>query len=432
MNWCIYDPTRGPSHDRNAFLTQMYYAPLFKYAENRGVKIEYVDSLQHARNIVITLCDHLMPETIGWLKNNNCKIVGFNCTDSSYVAQNCREAENCDQIDLIMCLNGIQKVNHGFEMGLDKDFNVVMEPRQYLPEKDFLVHDSMRNAGRLQPLPIVHWVRQPEITPRPYNLRSQKVILRGGAHARRFILALFLNRLGLMDINSGFITSEFFRKDMEPRFRYCEECRERYERSGYFFPYEPPLKRGLCNSPARWGDEWDGQDFSMNNAHLPNMSAWNNRCPKSFYWLMEQFQKRYGGINPKDVEVLLNGKRYDDENHLGLLSRILFTSDYKWAFSIFAPQRFWDGALAGCINLLPKRTADQDYFPPMQENVHYKTFTEDCSKLDEEARISEAEYNEVAGNARRLYDGYMRPDEYSIGTPLLSHMFNQIEHYAAS
>ena len=208
----------------------------------------------------------------------------------------------------------------------------------------------------------------------------------------------------------------YFEDGMNPAFRFCDACRKDFRSNKQHYPYSPPIDSGPCNSPARHGNTWS----------LENLGYWNNRCPRSYYWMAEKFQKRYGPVNIGEVETLLNGKWIHDLDHQKMLSRILFTSDLKWIHSIYAPQRFWQGANAGCVNLLPNRTAEQDYFPEMKPDIHYLTFNEDMQGLDLEAKITEREYVNISKSARSIYDDYLRTTDYSIGTPILKHIFDSI------
>lgn len=73
---------------------------------------------------------------------------------------------------------------------------------------------------------------------------------------------------------------------------------------------------------------------------------------------------------------------------------------------------------------------DQDYFPKMEPGFHYQMFREDFSDLSMESRIpDERIYDDIARNAKALYDDYMRPTEYAIGTAILKHIFQKIEEH---
>jgi len=412
----FHDP--GRTHQ---YLTEIFFVPLDCWLRDNGHDTEFHGVLENIHNAtVITNADLLNLDAIARLRSNGCKIVAFSCTDSSYISQHCRDALSMQGIHLIFALTGIQNINEGHEMVVDQDFNISLEKRQFLPESDWAVFDSMRKSGRIQSLPYVHWTKQPDIPARPYSERSQKVLIRGGNHARRFVLALMLMRKDLLDTNSGFVTAPYFAEDMNPQFRYCGPCRERYRADkkatvGSVLPD--------CTSPARWVDasSWDTE-----------LGKWNNACPRSFYWLAGQFEKKHGPIDKPALEKLLNAQWLPAKDHLEMLARITFTSDLKWLFSIYAAQRFWDAAMVGCINVLPTRTRDQEYFPMMNEGEHYKLYCEDLhpdwdKRLD--WGISENNYNACSSAARALYTEWIQPSDYALNTNLLRHIFTQIERH---
>lgn len=141
------------------------------------------------------------------------------------------------------------------------------------------------------------------------------------------------------------------------------------------------------------------------------------------------FKIRNGHGGPLAVAALLNSKWLSSEDHLKLLARITFTTDLKWLFSIYAAQRFWDAAMVGCLNILPRRTNDQQFWPEMNPGEHYLTFSEDLQTLPLEFEVDEKTYSEVSANAKALYDSYMKPTEFAIGTPILERIFSQIERH---
>lgn len=407
MKIYIYDPT--PSV--NEYVSKLWFPQMVQYALKNGHLVTVSESLEQCRDTACLNATLLTPDNIAILKGNGCKVVGFSCTDSSYVDQSCREAKHLQNIDLMFMLTGIQKTNVGHEMVVDKDFNIALEKRQFLPEDDWKVFHEMHQAGRLQSLPYVHWEKQVEVPSQPYHARSQKALIRGGHHMRRFILALKLMEIDRLDINSGFVTEPYFQDGMNPQFRYCDECREIWKRNKKY-PASSGNGGAKCCNPE-WGqDGWQ----------LSNLGAWNNRCPESFYRVSDKFSGDRG-----KVENLMNARWLPQRDHLEMLARITFTSDLKWLFSIYAAQRFWDAAMVGCVNLLPRRTIDQEYFPHMEEDVHYRTFVEDFHNLDEQSALSETWYSDISKAAKALYDDYLRPTDYAIGTPILRHIFDHIE-----
>lgn len=424
MTLVFHDPPGG-AHPHE-YLTKIFFKGLGQYLRANGEPVHHSDVLEKIRNAtVLTSADYLNAETIGILKNNGNKIIGFSVTDSSYISQSCREASEMSKIDLIFAATGLQKVNEGHEFVVDQGFNVSLEKREFLPDDDWIVYNNMRKMGRLQSLPYVHWSRLPEQPVRHYSTRSQKVIMRGGLHARRFILALFLASQDLLDPNSGFVSSPYFADSMVPQFRYCDECRGLFRKHGRQFPLiGTNVSPSACNSPAKWGDP---KDWCL------DLGQWNNRCPASFYWLATQFRNRHGGYCCNTMlEKLVNAQWLTAEAHQELLGRITFTSDLKWLFSIYAAQRFWDAAAAGCVNVLPSRTADQEYFPAMRHGEHYSVYGEDMQSLAGEFILhTESSYNQITKAARALYDQCIVPGPHVLNTNLCRHIIQKIEEHAS-
>lgn len=232
---------------------------------------------------------------------------------------------------------------------------------------------------------------------------------------RRFILALKLMEIDRLDINSGFVTAPYFQDDMNPQFRYCDACRIKWKKESRQYKYKEPA----YNLGCRFTDivDPDSPGWLIND-----LGKWNNACPEAFYWAAEQFN-----VPMEHVEKLMNARWLPAKEHLEMLARITFTADLKWLFSIYAAQRFWDAAMVGCVNLLPERTVDQDYFPEIIHGRDYVTFNEDMSDLNLDSIITEAGYNVVSRNALALYNQWMRPSEYAISTNLLRKIFQDIE-----
>lgn len=422
MTLVFHDPPNG-AHPHE-YLTKIFFKGLRQWLSNNGgffiKESNDIGSIRHAT--VLTSADYLNVNSISSLKNNGCKIVGFSITDSSYISQSCRVAAEMSKIDLIFAATGLQKINEGHEFTVDPYFNIIPEKRKFLPEDDWIVYNNMRKMGRLQSLPYVHWSRLPEQPVRPYSTRSQKVVMRGGLHARRFVLALFLMQQGLLDVNSGFITFPYFAEDMNPRFKYCEECRNIFRTFKRYPYYTTDQRPSGCTSPAGWAQEnWDTE-----------LGKWNNCCPRSFYWLSDFWQKKYGMVERATIEKLVNATWLSSEAHQELLGRITFTSDLKWLFSIYAAQRFWDAAAAGCVNVLPSRTMDQEYFPAMRHGEHYAVYGEDMQSLAGEFILhTESSYDEITKAARALYDQWIVPGPHVLNTNLCHHIIQKIEEHAS-
>lgn len=419
MKICIYDPLPMG----NEYATKMFFAPMRAYAAANGIPCSDLVSLTDVRGShVVILTDHLNDERIMQLKNNGNKIVGFNVTDSSYISGAIRYAKSLPLVDLIFSLTGIQNVNTGTEIAVDNNFNVTLVDRPFLDEDNWQVFDYLRRSGRLQSLPYVPWTPIPDVKIEPWSQRSQKAILRGGGHARRFLLALFLQAIDKLDPNSGFVLGPYFDDNMNPQFRFCDECRADFKQHKHA-RHLPPSKK--CNSPAH--GSFDGPELF----EMADLGQWNNRCPRSFFWMAERFNSagaKVGlpGVDMAVVEKILNARWLHPNEHLTMLGRILFSSDLKWVHSIYKPQRFWEAASAGCINVLPMRTMSQDYFPNTKPGQHYLVYEETFANLQLAFSIDEGTYKEMAAGTRRLYETWIAPSVFGINTNLLTHIFEEM------
>lgn len=413
MNYVVYDPRPYA----NEYASKMFFHPMMAYARDNDIRIEEISVLDNAKNVnVFIITDRLSEERILQLKNNGCHIFAFNVTDSSYFSNGIRYAPSIHLIDKIFMVSGIATTNDSLDFVVEPDFTIKPVASPFLSSDEWVTYTGLAVAGKLESLPYVPWEPIPDIPWTPWEERSKKVILRGGGHSRRIILAMFLMRLGKLDCNSGMVLTPYFSNHMDPAFRFCDNCRSYYKQRGNraVFSYEDNI--GGCTSPARADRFWD----------LSNLGHWNNRCPNSFYWMAIKFGEKYGRVDMNEMETLLNAKWISDKDHQQMLGRIAFTSDLKWIHSIYAPQRFWQAAAAGCLNILPERTNDQCYFPEISDGTDYLTFSEQMDILDHDfGQINEALFNHITSNVRMKYEQWIRPTKYAISTNLLQHIFAQ-------
>lgn len=411
MNLAIYDPMPFA----NEYASRMFIEPVRQYAAHLRIPwAVFFEDMPSIKNKTVVICtDHLNEERIQMLKNNGNRIIGFNVTDSSYISQGIRYAPSLPLIDHIFMLSGIQKVNVVSDFHMTPDFGIVEFDVPFLDEESWKVFQSLDVAKKLHSLPYVLWNKLPEARREPWTRRSQKAILRGGGHIRRFLLALHLMTKDRLDPNSGFVLHPYFADDMNQQFRYCKDCRDDYKQHQY--ARQLPVSED-CNSPARNSPR--AAEFDMFD-----LGQWNNRCPRSFFWFAKEFSKRYGAVDMNIVGRMLNARWLSPQEHMDMLGRILFTSDLKWIHSIYHPQRFWEGAHMGCISVLPERTETQESFPNLLPGRNYLTFKEDFTELDTAFSISESDYNAMAGENRFLYEHWMRQDRFPISDNLLKHIF---------
>lgn len=413
-NLVIYDPT--PSY--HEYVTKMWFGPMFAYARDHGIVLQPVRSLIDQRNVgVLLTSDHLTPELIVTMKNNGCRIFAFNCVDSSYVCGPIRYADEIDLVDRLFMLTGIQRTQTSPELSIDQDFNVTTYQKPFIDDDTWAKFNRQRIEGRFIPLPYVPWDRFPVVPRLRFEDRKPGILFRGGNHFLRVLTYLFALQRGIANTDSSFQASPYFAEDMNPDFRFCLPCRVVWKTNGGRYPVTQDGGRGTCNSPAPWGD---GAPLD-----LSNHGWWNNRCPKSYYWLARRFEKRHGPIDWPHLEHALNAGSAEAPLHLNMVGQSLFYADLKWIFSIYTAQRFWESAAFGTINLMPERTNDQDYFPAIKPGEHYVTFREDFTDLS--ATIEKDKFNHITENCRVLYEEWIRPTNYKTNTKLIRYIFEQID-----
>lgn len=404
----------------NEYASRMFLEPLRAYASTVDIGIEEVSDMATVRNsTVVLLTDHLTEGRIYMLKENGNKIVGINVTDSSYISQGIRYATSLPLMDLIFMVSGVQRENMDYDFRVTEDFEVETFEKPFLEHEAWITFRSMANSGRLQSLPYVPWTPIPLGRNEPWAKRSQKTILRGGGHSRRFLLALMLGRIDKLDPNSGFVLGPYFADDMNPAFRYCDSCLADFKKHHHARRLPPAAE---CNSPA-----FVRHDEEMGYL-MENLGHWNNRCPRSFYWMAEQVNKRYGGVDMAIVEKMLNARWLHPNEHMAMLRRILFTSDVKWMHSIYQPQRYWEAAAAGCVNILPDRVRSQSYFPDTKPGEHYLVFEEPFKNLPLAFSLDEGPYREISEANQDLFEQWIQPTEFKTNTRLLAYMIDLIRN----
>lgn len=415
INFVVYDPPPTT----NDFITKMWFEPLTAYGRDHGIYIQPVRSLIDQRNVGVLLLEkHLTPELIVAMKNNGCRIFAFNCVDASYVCG--RPSHYADEIDLIdrfFMLSGIQRTETSLDITIDSEFNVVIAPKPYLDEVNHRKYDRWRLDGKLLPLPHIPWDRFPVVPRLRFEDRKPGILFRGGNQFLRVLAFLFALRRGIANHDCSFLVNPYFKDDTNPSVRFCSSCRKEWKRNSQWYPLTDNGHHGDCASPALWGD---GVPLD-----LSDQGAWNNRCPKSYYWLAGQFQKRHGPIDMTKLECALNARTALAPQHLKMVGQARFFGDLKLIFSIYTAQRFWEGAAMGTVNLLPERTNDQDFFPAINPGEHYVTFREDFSDLS--ADIEKDKFDNITENCRVLYEEWIRPTTYRTNTRLLKYIFERMD-----
>jgi hypothetical protein len=416
-------------HDEgsNEYLSKMFWTPLVAYAGTAGLSISYTsdaDSICDA--MVVVHGDRLPPERIQRIKDNGNKLCVFDVNDSSYFSSAYIHSPEQHLIDLIFKISGVPKRNEVNEMNLDRNFQIQVSREKYLPDPQWEEFDKIRRSGRIKPLPYVLWnPLVPHGTPnRPATARSGKVLIRGGNHFWRVVLAFRLMQEGLLDERSAFATAPYFKPEMERRFQFCESCIREKQIHGKS-RYHTELRPHECTNPkACWhleGEFFGGPMFGRHEHGL-----WNNRCPHSFFHLAKEFERCRGPLDHPFIERLFNGDMKDVSEFVEDLSQASFAGDAKWLNTINLPPRFWEAASVGTVSLYTARTDDQDYWPHVTAGEHYMTYHEDM--LDFGIRdISPERYEEVSIAIHGLYNDKMRPAEYAISNALLEYMVDSIK-----
>lgn len=321
--------------------------------------------------------------------------------------------------------------NEVVDVSLGPNFEIITTNEKFLPDEKWAEFDSMRQQGRIKPLPYTLWrplVGQSYYN-RPYAHRSGKVLLRGGNHFWRVILGFRLMQDGLLDHRSQFATSDYFKEKMEQRFRYCDSCISEKQQHGRAI-YDAPERGEQCLSTAvgwhKEGGMIGGPAFGKSI-----LGIWNNRCPHSFFQLAKEFEKHRGPLDHPFLEKLFNGDMQHENDFTEDLAQATYYGDMKWANTVNLPPRFWEAASVGTVSLYTKRTANQDYWPKVQEGVHYLAYSEDMKNFGVR-EVSEQHWNSMSRAAKDLYETKIRGTEFTISNSLLEYMHQSIKDAAAS
>lgn len=406
----------------NDYLTRMYWEPLCSFMP----QIKRVKSTDGIRDsLVIAHGDCLTPERILRLKNDGNKVCSFDINDSSYLSKAYARLPAQQEIDLIFKVSGVPKRNEIAETSIDGNFKILTSREKFLPDDQWAEFEKLR--PRIKPLPYVLWhpLTPPQAPVVPFEQRSGKVLLRGGNHFWRVILAFRLMQDGLLDERSEFATAARFTPEMEQRFQFCDACKSEKGERGCT-PYEPESRPEGCTSPvSKWGQ--DGSFFGGPVFGKQEFGKWNNCCPRSYLWLARQFEARRGPLNAEFLEKLFNGDMRQTEDFAQDLGSASFAGDFKWLNTINLPPRFWEAASLGTPSLYAARTADQDYWPHVEAGVHYATFSEDMLKFDIRGIRSNI-WSDMSRAVKDLYETKIRGTDHSISNALLRYMAENIEN----
>lgn len=414
---------------QNDYLSKMFFEPLRAYLRDRGFDIEYAPPGEDLEDCVaIVHGDAMSQGQIERLKNGKCRVVIFDINDSSYLSSSYIHTDGQNLVDLIFKVSGVPRQNEINETNLDRNFQIKISREKYLPDAQWAQFEAIRH--KIRPLPYVLW--RPIVGPGeavvPHDQRSGKVLIRGGNHFWRVILFLRLMQDGLLDERSEFHTSAYFSPAMEQRFQFCDGCKLERQENGRSL-YDARERKAECRSPVTgWG--LDGEFFGGPMYGRHEHGYWNNRCPHSFFWLARQFERHRGPLDRDFIERAFAGDMRPLPEFVRDLGHASFAGCAKWLNTINLPPRFWEAASLGTPSFYMARTADQDYWPPVERDVHYYAYDENMERFDI-GMIPPAHWTEVSKAVKDLYETKIRGTQYPISNALLEHMKTQIEEACA-
>lgn len=424
-------------HDErsNAYLSAMFWSPLLAYAEAKGHLIARVDNTDGLRDCAVMVHgDKLSPSRIRQLRDQNVTIICWDINDSSYMSSSFIHSPEQNELSLIFKVSGIPKQNEVNEVNLDRNFQIKISREKYLPDEQWQQFSAIRH--KIKPLPYVLWHplvgRDAPVVPQ--KDRSGKVLIRGGNHFWRVILAFRLMQDGLLDERSEFHTSAYFSNSMERRFQYCNACKREKREHGMSLYDSPttPERRAQCTNPVT-GWELPGEFFGGPMFGRHEHGLYNNKCPHSFFFLAKEFERLRGPLDKGFLQRLFNGGMRPQEDFVRDLSRASYAGDAKWTNTVNLPPRFWEAASVGTPSYYMARTEDQDYWPHVNLGEHYFSYREEMMGLhDVHAYSSHSSWwSDVSAAVKALYEDKIRGTDYAVSNALLEYMMKSIEEVCA-
>jgi len=416
MNTVIYD--EGEQHD---FATRKILLPLLAY--RRDIKrIESLDGVKNSR--ILAYYNHFNPESIVRLKNDGNKLYSIDVNDGSPIGSSYMGSEEVLLMDMIFKFSGLQNTQYSNQLTIKNDFTFYSEPRIFMPDKEWGLFNTLRTLGKIVPMPHVPWFTTNE--GRPWKDRKKNVLIRGGLHFYRFLLYLSLLRQEKVDEDSNFHVKCYFDKNMAEHHRYCPDCLTVFHNNGGLLSYKNYKEDYTFNCKERYED-WTGnldEGFFQRN----HPTIWNNGCIPFFYWIADKFEAQYGPIDKLVLQKALHGDYLNRDKYWDILTGNAFYADYKWLFCIDIPPRFWEGAGAKTVTLLPKWTEDQTHFPELKEGEHYLAFNETMTDLQFINEVTQEQYEHIANNCKNLYDQWIKFDQHELNTNLMDFMMEIVEN----
>jgi len=398
----LYDP----KPQKNNYLSRFYFEGLKGLCNEKRIPFEEIANLDVVANsTVLVNGDYLEPEVIVRLKENQNKIISFDINDGTSFTYSYVQADEVELIDVIFKVAGVQTEKESYETIIDDDLNYT---RSKVPFRggNFGKYFDMVEMGKVKSLPYPPWdyFDVPNI---PWEQRNKLALVRGGHHYIRVHLYFNLLAKGMVDDNSMFAGTGYIHQ-------YCDDCKRAFkEQGGVTYDY---IEKNP-NMPCRL-------KFWEHNFML-NCGRWNNSCVTRYLDTAKLLAKK-NGMDLNMVEKALNSS-FVGGYRMSILNKYLFYADHKWIHSIYAPPRFWEAAEARIINYVAERVNDQEYFPCMEDNVHYLTYKEDFSNIDWVRDVTKEQFEYISNNCYELYKHWIKPDKFATSTNLLQHILDTIE-----
>lgn len=391
----LYYPTK------NDYLRIVYFESLLAYRSD----IKRIDSLDGIKNETILIdAEHLTPSIISKLKNEGNRICAADINDNSVFCYSYSDSLSILDVDMVFKVAGIQKTNHSMNTVISNDCSYSLQPKQFMSEDNWNVYETLKSLNRIHSLPYVLWENY-EVPNIPYKDRKKLVLVRGGHHYLRVHLLFNLIKKGLVDQNSLFNTRGYLHQ-------YCDPCKKILT-EGSMTIDKIREKPSACSFPV---------DLDFPPEYFQDRGDWNNGCPTRYFEMAEIMD-----VDRGMVENALNGSYAHMSDYYDILNKYTLYADLKWIFSIYAPPRFWEAATAHTVNLVPRRTNDQDYFPKMIEGEHYITFSEDFSDLSTIWDFNVNDYLAISENCYSLYDHWIKAGQFKLSVNLMNHIMAKIE-----
>lgn len=416
MKIVIYD--QSP----NTYLTAYFFQPLHSYLKNTGRDVCFQDKdlLSISNSKILIDVANLGIEypvkdngIITALKNNGNEIYCFDINDHSSLGFHEMDISG---VDFLFKIAGIQESDYCDDLLIDNDLTYRLESKPFYPidSINYSNYKKLKDSKKIMSLPYVMNDIEENLGV-SYESRVRKCVVRGGAHFKRILLFFSLLSKNLADETSAFCIKSY------PHMM-CQDCKSKVNSRDYTYREYKTISKFDCVNPAvKWQERLNDNFFNENRW------AWNNRCFPQYYWLMDKFTARWGYLDSNKVTKVFNNQFLSSRDFNNILGQHMFYGDFKWIFSIYAPQRFWQAARCRNINILPNRAAAQSYFPEMTEGNHFLCFKEDFSDLEKLNDVTKEQYEHITNNCLNIYRQYIKFGNYRLSENLMDEIIKRIE-----